>query len=129
MQVNPTCPLCDQEMEDHQHLFFACKYSIDIWRKLLACQGITRQVYGWREEVDWAIKHVNGKGSKEEVYRLSMVGAIYHLWIERKQEKRSCEDITRQIIQEIYCRGNMRIRLRREMQYLNFYTQHDRRNC
>ncbi|XP_075101608.1 uncharacterized protein LOC142177046 [Nicotiana tabacum] len=130
IQVNQTCPLCDHEMEDHQHLFFTCKYSTDIWGKLLAWQGIARQVYGWEEEVEWATKHVTGKGSKAEVYRISMAGAVYHLWIERnrgifQQERRSSGDITRQVIQEVHCRGYMQIRMRKEMQYLKFYSYNE----
>lgn len=80
MQVTP---LCDQEMDEHQHLFFACIYSAGIWRKLLAWQRINWQIFGWKEEVDWAVQHANGKDPKAEVYRLIMAGAIYHLWMER----------------------------------------------
>ncbi|XP_019225247.1 PREDICTED: uncharacterized protein LOC109206839 [Nicotiana attenuata] len=83
IQVEQTCPLCEQEMESHQHLFFSCKYSTEIWSKILTWLGITRQVYSWKDEVEWATRNITGKGAKTELYRLSVAGAIYHVWIER----------------------------------------------
>ncbi|XP_059310884.1 uncharacterized protein LOC132062306 [Lycium ferocissimum] len=38
------CPLCNVENESANHLFFACTFSEGIWAKILAWQGIRRNV-------------------------------------------------------------------------------------
>ncbi|XP_019242482.1 PREDICTED: putative F-box/LRR-repeat protein 23, partial [Nicotiana attenuata] len=47
----------------------------DTCGKLLAWQGITRRIYGWAEKIEWATKHVTGKGPKAVIYRMSIAGA------------------------------------------------------
>ncbi|XP_060170867.1 uncharacterized protein LOC132601823 [Lycium barbarum] len=47
------CPLCEVEVERHQHLFFQCNYSTQVWQKLLAWQGCPRIARGWDEEIEW----------------------------------------------------------------------------
>ncbi|XP_019265216.1 PREDICTED: uncharacterized protein LOC109242809 [Nicotiana attenuata] len=106
IQVSPNCPLCEQELECHKHLFFACPFSVDVWRRLLAWLGITRRPGSWDEELKWAMDHVKGKGSKTMIYRMSITGAVYHLWLERnrrvfQQEKICSEDIVRHYIKSV----------------------------
>ncbi|XP_019257663.1 PREDICTED: uncharacterized protein LOC109235870 [Nicotiana attenuata] len=72
IQVNQNWPLCDQELESHQHLFFACTFSAEVWGKLLSWMGFVRRIKGWDEELKWATEHVKGKGSKIMIYKMSI---------------------------------------------------------
>ena len=63
----------------------------------------------WHEEVQWAIKYMKGKNSTAQVYRMALVGTIYHMWIERnckifQSKQRNEEYMIRHIISEIYGR-------------------------
>ncbi|XP_019261681.1 PREDICTED: uncharacterized protein LOC109239557 [Nicotiana attenuata] len=126
MQVSPECPMCEHEMESHNHIFFTCTFSEDVWRRLLKWMDINREPKGWNGEIKWAIEHVKGNGSKTMLYRLCMTGVVYHIWLERNRRlfqkiKRSSEDITRQIVRDIHCIGYSHSRLRNSLQKLNYY--------
>lgn len=46
------CPLCDNEPESHQNLFFECIESSRIWNKLLNWMTIIRGSKGWNKELN-----------------------------------------------------------------------------
>nr|XP_016479252.1 PREDICTED: uncharacterized protein LOC107800574 [Nicotiana tabacum] len=126
LQVNPNCSLCDQELKGHQHMFFMCRFSAEVWGKLLAWIGLVRRVTGWNEELKWTADHRKDKGSKTMMYTMCITSVVYQIWMERnrrifQQEKRSSEAIIRQIIQEIHCIRNGQSSLRNELQILNLY--------
>ncbi|XP_019258106.1 PREDICTED: uncharacterized protein LOC109236386 [Nicotiana attenuata] len=79
MQVSPECPLSEHEMENHSHIFFTCSFSEDIWIRLLKWMAINREPTSWDEEIKWAAEQVKGNGFKTMLYRLCMIGAVYHI--------------------------------------------------
>ncbi|XP_075109037.1 uncharacterized protein LOC142180842 [Nicotiana tabacum] len=126
MQVDPECPLCEHEMESHNHIFFTCSFSEDIWRRLLKWMNINREPKRWDEEIKWAIEQMKGNGAKIMVYRLGMTGAVYNIWMKRNRRifqkiKRSSDAITKQIVRDIHCIGDRHGTLRNSMQKLNYY--------
>ncbi|XP_070011177.1 uncharacterized protein LOC142162437 [Nicotiana tabacum] len=50
------CVLCEENDEDHEHLFFKCKFSATIWERLLKWAGVGQAARKWNEEISWAIK-------------------------------------------------------------------------
>ncbi|KAH0679367.1 hypothetical protein KY284_020452 [Solanum tuberosum] len=105
-----TCPLCQVEDEDIDYLFFACKFTAGIWKKLLAWQIIHRTEGWWHEEIQWATKYMKSNINKAKVYRMVLVGTIYHVWIECnnrifQSKQRNEEFMIRHIIKEIHGRG------------------------
>lgn len=97
-----------------------------IWQQILKWQGIKRVVLGWNEEISWTVSNANGKRGKAEIYRMTLSGSIYYVWLERNlkllQNKRRPEDvITKMIIQDVHCRGSKLPRLTKQMASLNFY--------
>ncbi|XP_075103830.1 uncharacterized protein LOC142178388 [Nicotiana tabacum] len=96
--TTPVCALCEEADEDHEHLFFECKYSATIWGKLLQWAGISRVVKGWTEEISWATSFASGRRSSATLYRLMLTCAVYHIWQERnwrifRNQKRLVEDM------------------------------------
>ncbi|XP_075099695.1 uncharacterized protein LOC142176344 [Nicotiana tabacum] len=83
--TNLVCPLCNTEDESIEHLFFSCKFSAELWTKLLNWQGINILPMGWSQEVNWAINHAKRKNAKAGIFRMMMAGCIYYLWQERNQ--------------------------------------------
>ncbi|PKI38961.1 hypothetical protein CRG98_040644 [Punica granatum] len=43
-------PLCNEDNESRDHLFFACKFSKMVWEKVLQESGVHRSVGSWYEE-------------------------------------------------------------------------------
>ncbi|KAK4733579.1 hypothetical protein R3W88_007840 [Solanum pinnatisectum] len=80
--TNLTCPLCQEEDENIEHLFFTCKFTAGVWNKLLAWKGIQHIGMKWHEEVQWEIKYMKGSNKIAQVYMLCLAGTIYHMWIE-----------------------------------------------
>ncbi|XP_019238427.1 PREDICTED: uncharacterized protein LOC109218515 [Nicotiana attenuata] len=54
-----------------------------IWSKLLTWQGIKREVWNWKHEIQWAIENTTGKIAKQEIYRMTLACGVYHVWQER----------------------------------------------
>ncbi|XP_019263073.1 PREDICTED: uncharacterized protein LOC109240844 [Nicotiana attenuata] len=82
---NIICHLCDVEAESVIHLFFKCSFAASIWNQLLIWLGVDRQATMWVDEQAWAIQFMNGKNSKAELYRMSLVGCAYYVLQERNQ--------------------------------------------
>ncbi|KAI8556627.1 hypothetical protein RHMOL_Rhmol05G0268800 [Rhododendron molle] len=59
--VSPQCVLCMDGMESHDHLFFACHLSSDIWKQILTCNDIHRVVLPLSQEVAWTVQSYAGK--------------------------------------------------------------------
>uniref|UniRef100_A0A0V0GT58 Putative ovule protein n=1 Tax=Solanum chacoense TaxID=4108 RepID=A0A0V0GT58_SOLCH len=74
-----TCPMCQLEDEDIDHMFFGCSFNVGIWNRLLAWQGIHITGLDWQGEIQWAIKHMTSKNSTAQVYKMTLAGMIYHL--------------------------------------------------
>lgn len=124
--TNMTCPLCEDKDEDIDHLFFECAFSGEIWNKLLSWQGIQRASSRWHDEVQWALTHMKGNNCVAQVYRMTLAGAIYCLWMERnyrifQHKHKQKEAIIRQIIQIVHVRGFQHVKLRNRLQELNDY--------
>ncbi|XP_059302004.1 uncharacterized protein LOC132053929 [Lycium ferocissimum] len=122
------CSLCLDGLETLAHLFFHCPYSATIWETLLHWQGIYRISMIWPDEMQWAATHANGKNSTSEVHRMVLAASVYHIWIERnhrifQHRRRGPDEIIRQIIQEVFHRGQLRGRLAQRLEMLNFYPQ------
>ncbi|XP_070018870.1 uncharacterized protein [Nicotiana sylvestris] len=120
------CSLCGRATESHDHLFFKCNYSTVIWRKLLQWLGITRDVHGWNDEIQWTVRHAAGKKQIYVIYRMLLACVVYYIWQERnwrtfRGTQRSCEELIRMIVQEVHCRGNLNFKVARKLQEFNFY--------
>ncbi|KAH0720194.1 hypothetical protein KY284_005224 [Solanum tuberosum] len=126
INTDSICSMCKAEPEIHQHLFFACSVANVIWQRLLRWLSITKSSAGWNEEIEWATMHANRKIVQDEVYRMTLVAALYYIWQDNnyrifQQRERSIEEIIKQIIQEIHCRSCMNPRLASAMHKLKFY--------
>nr|XP_009781619.1 PREDICTED: uncharacterized protein LOC104230493 [Nicotiana sylvestris] len=120
------CPLCNVANETIDHLFFSCVYSSGIWNILLQWQGLTRKTMSWQHEMAWMEVNERGRSARAEVSRMAIAGCVYHIWQERnmrifQNKQRQEEQVIRQIIQEIFCRGSMWARLAKKLERLNFY--------
>ncbi|PWA73149.1 reverse transcriptase zinc-binding domain-containing protein [Artemisia annua] len=91
------CPLCFEETDSHEHLFFKCKFSNGLWSKVL--EKVQGQQWVNMELLD-LIKQLasmyNGNAINSVVRRLCLVTCVYMIWQERnfrlfRDESRSVE--------------------------------------
>ncbi|XP_058202835.1 uncharacterized protein LOC131317295 [Rhododendron vialii] len=77
------CSLCLNGVETHEHLFFSCPYSKEVWQVVLSKNHITRSVLGLSGEIDWVCFRMSGASLRCRVYKLSLAAPIYWIWRER----------------------------------------------
>ncbi|KAK4722179.1 hypothetical protein R3W88_012412 [Solanum pinnatisectum] len=77
------CPLWEKENETIEHLFFERDVSAYVWKMLLQWLNINRNLMQWNDELKWAEKWAKGRKPRECVYKMMLVGAVYHIWRER----------------------------------------------
>jgi len=126
ISVNPVCPLCESENESISHLFFQCSVSASVWNKLLQWLGQRRQAKAWEEELTLAVNHHNGNSVATTIYRMALTGCIYYMWQERNQivfqgKRRKISDLVKRIIQDVYFRGCLKVKLTKYLMMLNYY--------
>ncbi|XP_070043271.1 uncharacterized protein [Nicotiana tomentosiformis] len=114
IQTDQTCLLCTQANESIQHLFFECQYAAELWKMMLKWQGISRNIYGWSEELKWAENWTRSRNAKSELFKMVLAECVYFVWQERNarlfQDKaRNWEIIGKLIVQEVHCRSNKEV--------------------
>lgn len=119
-------PMCNSELESHQHLFFACNITKLISQQLLKWLSVNRQSQGWEDEMEWAIRNARKKDGVADVYRATLSASVYYVWQEKnymifQNKSRNVNQIVRQIIQDLHCRGSLVPRLANTMNSLNYY--------
>ncbi|XP_070057541.1 uncharacterized protein [Nicotiana tomentosiformis] len=119
-------PLCDNDDESIEHLFFKCHLSAALWDKMLTWMKINRGPMGWNQELAWIVTNANAKDTKAGIYRLTMTGCVYYLWHERnlrifQKKSRSVEVLSRLITQGVHCRGHWDRKLAGQLRRMNFF--------
>ena len=64
-------------------MFFTCRFSKSIWKRVLTVCGLQREVLSWVEELNWAIKKLKGKWLISKVLMINWNAYIYYIWRER----------------------------------------------
>lgn len=80
-----SCILCNRGVsESHNHLFFDCPYSGEVWHEVLR-KKVNRGPKAWEDEKTWFILHAKGKGLRISILKISLAAALYHVWGERNR--------------------------------------------
>lgn len=83
--ISPLCKICDQHLEDRQHLFFSCDYSKEVWRQVL--QYIQKQpLANTSLELDCVIKKARSKKSLDKAYIMLYTESVYAIWLQRNNK-------------------------------------------
>ncbi|KAJ6764100.1 hypothetical protein OIU74_023055 [Salix koriyanagi] len=84
--VGRTCVLCGLEAENHEHLFFNCTFSSEVWRGINGLHNLSWPNHHWPRILSWAAKHHRKKSSiGSTVARLTLAATVYFIWKERNQ--------------------------------------------
>lgn len=78
---NPHCLLCDQGIEDEDHLFAAFPFSNSICKGLILKMGYVRDFFDtWDAELNWCQNEFKGDGDVATIRKLCLNSFIYHIW-------------------------------------------------
>ncbi|KAB5567971.1 hypothetical protein DKX38_001764 [Salix brachista] len=104
------CVLCSDHEEDHNHLFFDCVYSAEVWQAISQRAQIRWPNLQWSQAWDWVSAEFNSKKNpRHNMGMLVLAATVYHLWCERnrrlfKQVFCSSQRTTNDVIQAIRIR-------------------------
>ncbi|KAF5822234.1 putative reverse transcriptase zinc-binding domain-containing protein [Helianthus annuus] len=77
------CLLCKKGMDSHNHLFFECSYSNQIWCSLRSKFGMTHIQGKWDDIATWLIPRATSKSARIVIAKLVMAATAYYIWQER----------------------------------------------
>ena len=84
--VNGLCVLCQVEQESCQHLFFACRYSAKVWKKLVEGLMYANYTEIWREIIEF-ISQPREKSTEMFLIRYTFQALVHSLWRERNDRR------------------------------------------
>ncbi|XP_020254198.1 uncharacterized protein LOC109831277 [Asparagus officinalis] len=78
------CILCSgAEVECRNHIFFDCKFSQDVWNKIMDWLCFKWRCCDWNQLLNWYSFSLLGKSFKHSVKRMAFTSSIYNIWMER----------------------------------------------
>ena len=100
------CPLCKVCNDSHSHLFFDCKYSREVWSKIVNILGQGEFGYDWEDIVMRICSLRCNKNIASILRRLVLATFVYHIWQERNKRvftyvQRSWEVLVKVITNDI----------------------------
>lgn len=79
------CSFCAGS-ESHDHLFFNCPFSQQVWDTILSKLHVSWPSRDWAAWVSF-LSNIKGKSIKAVITKLVFTVAVYHVWIERNMRK------------------------------------------
>ena len=78
------CTLCSLEDETHEHLFFNCRFSHEVWVWITTKHKTPWPNYRWPDLIQWgAVTHKSKSLFSSLVARLTLAASVYSIWMER----------------------------------------------
>lgn len=81
-----TCVLCQEEEESMDHLFFSCKFTGAVWRKIQQLCLVYRGGYKRSDELQWLSHHWKGSSFTKQTKRLALAVTMYKIWQSRNMK-------------------------------------------
>ncbi|GKB66368.1 reverse transcriptase domain, reverse transcriptase zinc-binding domain protein [Tanacetum coccineum] len=92
------CPLCETQPDSHEHLFFECSFSHQVWSSIKFKAGLSISNSSLNSIVATLMPIVKRKSFKSCVGKLCLAASAYYIWNERnsrlfKKSKRSVLEV------------------------------------
>ena len=79
------CLLCGSQLETHEHLFFQCTASKQVWNLVQTKADIQVPVLPWDQLIVWLATNWKGNMLSMQIRKLCLSSMIYLLWRDRNQ--------------------------------------------
>ena len=80
LDVDPGCRFCGVDLETHQHLFFECPYSKDVWREVRKRFKIPSRVASIGNALSWLRREARGNGCCAHARMCALSATVYYIW-------------------------------------------------
>ncbi|XP_071695890.1 uncharacterized protein [Rutidosis leptorrhynchoides] len=92
------CSLCEQVPDSHDHLFFACPFSMQVWNRVKVHMEFPIFSDSWRDFILLVSPFAKRRIARIIVVKLLLAATVYSLWQERnnrlfKKKKRSVDQV------------------------------------
>nr|GEY59499.1 hypothetical protein [Tanacetum cinerariifolium] len=101
--ANVSCALCELQADSHDHLFFECMFSTQVWRKVRVMAGLPSANPSMDSVIHDILPFANRKNSKSVCSKLVLAASAYFIWQERnnrlfRNERRSVDQVVECIL-------------------------------
>ncbi|GKE76352.1 hypothetical protein Tco_1542472 [Tanacetum coccineum] len=100
------CPLCDLVPDSHDHLFFECAFSSQVWSKVRVLCGMD-SIPPWLIDVTSFITPISkGKTAVSILSRFVLAASSYYIWLEKNEDysrRRLCLRIRLLMLLYLWC--------------------------
>ncbi|GJX13601.1 reverse transcriptase domain, reverse transcriptase zinc-binding domain protein [Tanacetum coccineum] len=103
--VASTCPLCESQPDSHDHLFFDCSYSKQVWKHMTDLDGLSQKHYNIYAVVSSILHIAKRRTSDSVIIKLMIAASAYFLWQERNE--RLFKNNKRSVIQTLEDSGGL----------------------
>ncbi|GJT10477.1 hypothetical protein Tco_0857519 [Tanacetum coccineum] len=79
------CPLCETQPDSHDHLFFECRFSMQVWDSVKCLTGIPNLPNGLNSIVNYLIPLAKMRSARCVVTKLILAASCYFIWQERNE--------------------------------------------
>jgi len=83
LDVDPGCRLCGAEIETHEHLFFDCSYTAEVWRLARAQFRMPTEAGSIQSTLRWLLRLARGDSCLAKARMLALPAAVYQIWLAR----------------------------------------------
>ncbi|GJZ80021.1 putative RNA-directed DNA polymerase, eukaryota, reverse transcriptase zinc-binding domain protein [Tanacetum coccineum] len=102
-----SCPLCGNQPDTHEHLFFECDFSTQVWDQMKGLAGLSNVAGRYKEIVDYIIPFAKRRSCKSVIAKLVLSASTYYVWQERNarlftNKKRSAPQVIEAIVSSIH---------------------------
>ncbi|GJY45516.1 hypothetical protein Tco_0434579 [Tanacetum coccineum] len=96
--LHVTCSLCESQHDSHEHLFFECSFSQQVWNQVKGVAGLASSNASIYDTIDDIIPFAARKTSKSVIAKLVVAATSYFIWQERngrlfKNKKRTVNQV------------------------------------
>ncbi|GJQ89656.1 reverse transcriptase zinc-binding domain-containing protein [Tanacetum coccineum] len=96
--LSSVCPLCEMQPDSHEHLFFDCSFSQQVWSRVKQFAGLMGSSPSLASIVSILMPIAKRKTVKSCIGKLTFAAAAYFIWQERnsrlfKSLKRSIQEV------------------------------------
>ncbi|GKD58279.1 reverse transcriptase domain, reverse transcriptase zinc-binding domain protein [Tanacetum coccineum] len=92
------CPLCDTQPDSHDHLFFECVFSLQVWKQLISFICMPNVPVSLSLIADFFNPLANKRTARSVIVKLVLAASCYFIWQERNnrlfsKQKRSKDQV------------------------------------
>ncbi|GJZ84093.1 hypothetical protein Tco_0649432 [Tanacetum coccineum] len=95
------CSLCESQPDSHEHLFFDCPFSMQVWRHMRDMVGLSHLPPSLEVILDFIIPMAKRRTSSSVISKLVLAAFVYFIWLERND--RLINSSKRTVVQVIEC--------------------------